>query len=178
MAEYALFVDGQLKEIRRYDAKPEDIPHKSVSWHEVVRTEGETAFNGLENGKWVIRSALPTLVQLKANRLAELANMRWQKETGGIVLNGASVATDEISQTKLIGAVVGAQMDPEVTMKWKMKDGAFVTLDATTIVGVAMAVRAHIQACFDREAELKAEIEAASNPDAMAAIDIAEGWPE
>jgi hypothetical protein len=104
--------------------------------------------------------------------------MRWQKETGGIVLNGASVATDEISQTKLIGAVVGAQMDPEVTMKWKMKDGAFVTLDATTIVGVAMAVRAHIQACFDREAELKAEIEAASNPDAMAAIDIAEGWPE
>jgi hypothetical protein len=70
------------------------------------------------------------------------------------------VATDAVSQTKYIGAVVGAQVDPNAVINWKMAGGTFVTLDAQAIM--AMAVRAHVQACFDREAELKAEIEVAT----------------
>ncbi len=60
------------------------------------------------------------------------------------------VATDAVSQTKYIGAVVGAQIDPDTVINWKMADGTFVTLDAQAITAVAMAVRAHVQACFDR----------------------------
>jgi hypothetical protein len=40
-----------------------------------------------------------------------------------------------------------------------------------------MAVRAHVQACFDKEAELKAEIEAASTVEEIAAVDLNTGWP-
>jgi hypothetical protein len=58
-----------------------------------------------------------------------------------------------------------------------MADGTFVALDAQAITAVAMAVRAHVQACFDREAELKAWIEAASMAEEIAAIDLNTGWP-
>jgi hypothetical protein len=52
-----------------------------------------------------------------------------------------------------------------------------VALDAQAITAVAMAVRAHVQACFDNEAELKAQIEAASTAQEIAAVDLNSGWP-
>jgi hypothetical protein len=52
-----------------------------------------------------------------------------------------------------------------------------VALDAQAVTAVAMAVRAHVQACFDREAELKAQIEAAATPEEISAVDIGAGWP-
>lgn len=58
MTEFALLIDGSFKEIRQYPAKPEDIPHKGVTWHDVVRSYG-TPFEGLENGAWAIRTPDP-----------------------------------------------------------------------------------------------------------------------
>jgi hypothetical protein len=40
-----------------------------------------------------------------------------------------------------------------------------------------MAVRAHVQACFDNEAVLKAQIETASSAEEIAAVDLNTGWP-
>jgi hypothetical protein len=59
----------------------------------------------------------------------------------------------------------------------QLADGTFVPLDAAGITAVAMAVRAHVQACFDKEAVLKAKIEAASSAEEIAAIDLNTGWP-
>jgi hypothetical protein len=87
------------------------------------------------------------------------------------------IATDAVSQTKYIGAVVGAQIEPNAVINWKMADGTFVSLDAQAITAAAMAVRAHVQTCFDREAELKAQIEAAATPEEISAVDIGAGWP-
>lgn len=58
MNEYALLIEGSFKEIRRYEEKPEDIPHKSVTWHDVARETGPE-FTGLESGVWVIRTPDP-----------------------------------------------------------------------------------------------------------------------
>jgi predicted pyridoxine 5'-phosphate oxidase superfamily flavin-nucleotide-binding protein len=110
-------------------------------------------------------------------KLASLAAVRWLRETGGMIFNGHVVATDTTSQTKIIGAVVGAQLDPTASIKWKMADGEFVTLDATAIVALGVAMRGHVQACFDNEARLRALIEAAADADAIDAIDIMSGWP-
>jgi hypothetical protein len=177
MSEFALLVDSAFAEIRNLPAKPADIPHKKMAWHAVSRESGQTAFTGLENGKWVIRSALPALEDVRRQKLDQLASVRWERETGGMTFNGMAVATDAVSQTKIIGAVVGAQIDPNAVINWKMADGTFVTLDAQAITAVAMAVRAHVQACFDREAELKVEIEAASTTEEITAIDLNTGWP-
>lgn len=59
MSEYALLIDGTFKEIRQYPTKPVDIPHKNVTWHEVIREYGEP-FVGLENDKWMIRQVDPS----------------------------------------------------------------------------------------------------------------------
>lgn len=177
MLEFALLINGAFKEIRRYAEKPADIPHKNVAWYEVVRESGATAFTGIENGKWVIRSVLPTLAELKAVKLNAVADKRWQQEISGTTFNGMPIATDATSQTKYIGAVVGAQIDPTAVINWKLANGDFVPLDAQTIVAVAMAVRAHVQACFDREAQLRAQIEAAATVEELDAINIYDGWP-
>jgi hypothetical protein len=177
MTEFALLIDNQFREIRQYAEKPADIPHKKFTWHEVSRETGEAAFTGLENGSWVIRAAMPTLEEARASKFSALASRRWQAETGGTTFNGLPLSTDAVSQTKYVGALVGAQIDPNATLKWKMADGSFVTLDAQTITAVAMAVRAHIQACFDREAELRTLVQAAASKAELEAIDINAGWP-
>jgi hypothetical protein len=43
MKEYALVENGQFREVRRYEKKPPDIPHKGIVWAEVRRLEGPVA---------------------------------------------------------------------------------------------------------------------------------------
>lgn len=146
--------------------------HRIVNGVRVDLTPQEVA--ALE-AEWAANA--PTLGQLRLRKLDALAAKRWEKEAGGIVFNGMTVATDAVSQTKIIGAVVGAQMDPQSTIQWKMADGSFSTLDATAVLAMAMAVRAHVQACFDNEAEIRVLIQAAGTKEELDAIDIDAGWP-
>lgn len=59
MQPFALLIDNQFQYIRDLSEKPVDIPHKLVTWHDVVREYGEP-FEGLENGVWVIRTVDPS----------------------------------------------------------------------------------------------------------------------
>jgi hypothetical protein len=61
MEEYALLINDSFKEIRFYNSKPENIPHKNVKWIPVLREIG-TPFEGLERGNWVIRSVDPNTI--------------------------------------------------------------------------------------------------------------------
>lgn len=98
----------------------------------------------------------PTLEDL----LDYLGRKRVAVEEGGIVLNGMAVATDRaVSQVKIAGAWAKANADPTFSISnWKVSPGVFVPLDNATILAVGDAVTAHVQACFDKEAELAAEI--------------------
>jgi hypothetical protein len=94
-------------------------------------------------------------------KLSEIAATRYEVEIGGITINDMKIATDRESRSLLTGAMLTATLDVDYTCQWKTA-GGFVTLDAATILAVAQAVRAHVQACFDKEAELTAMIEAAT----------------
>ena len=138
--------------------------------------------NGRWHQAWNVGRALQAVVdqRLAAARtvkLAALADYRWQRETGGMVFMGFPLATDGTSQTKYIGAAMAAQIDPALVIHWKCADGSFVSIDAAAILGIAQAVRAHVQACFDREAELAASINSQTTVPAIAAVDITGGWP-
>lgn len=107
-----------------------------------------------------------------------LADRRWQAEVGGTTVGGIPVSTDRESQSKLTAAFVQADKNPAFNIpNWKVAPGTFVTLDATTIIALGNAVTAHVQACFDREAELCNEILNAVDDVDLAAIDINSGWP-
>lgn len=101
-----------------------------------------------------------------------IATRRYQAETSGITVNGMDLRTDRASQLLLNGAALSAVIDPSYRCQWKTPAG-FVDLDAQQLIHLASAMRAHVQACFDREAELLAHLDAGTFEESM----LDEGWP-
>lgn len=101
-----------------------------------------------------------------------IAARRYDAETGGITLNGMVIDTGRDSQALITGATVQAMLDPNYALRWKTPSG-FIDLTAEQIIGVAVAVRAHVQACFDREAELQLALADGTFTPEM--LDV--GWP-
>jgi len=89
----------------------------------------------------------------------------------GISVVGVQIQTDEKSQARIMGAALSALLDPDYTLSWHAADGSILTLTGQQVIGIAQAVRAHVQACFDRTAVLLAEL-AQGDP-----YDIETGWP-
>lgn len=119
-----------------------------------------------------------TLAEQKAQKVQDLAARRYQAETGGTTLGGTPIATDRTTQGKVTAAYVKASADSNYTIAaWKGTDGTFSPLDAATIMAIADAIEAHIQACFAREATLSGQITAATTQAELDAVDIETGWP-
>ena len=110
--------------------------------------------------------------QRRAVIAQQIANRRWQAETAGVDLMGMRIDTGRDSQALITGATVQAMLDPAYSLRWKTPAG-FVDLTAEQIIGVATAARAHVQACFDREAELLEALAAGTFTPEM----LEEGWP-
>lgn len=102
----------------------------------------------------------------------DIAARRFVAETAGITLNGMHVETDDRSKLLINGAALEAMLDPDYVMQWKTPTG-FVELDAGQVLGVATAARAHVQACFNREAELLDALAAGTFTPEM----LDQGWP-
>lgn len=113
----------------------------------------------------------------RAYRKGLVTRRRNEAMRAGIEIGGMTIQTDDTSQNRITGAALQAVVDSSVTFNWKTSTGAFVTLDATQVIGAAHAVRAHVQACFDREAELGTELDAAEDNEAVGAVDIQSDWP-
>jgi len=83
------------------------------------------------------------------------AEARWKREVGGIQIGGVHVKTDEISQTKILGARVAADANPDFTTQWKGADGVFTTIDAAMIRTISDVVANHISECFRYEEKVQ-----------------------
>ncbi|GHV50478.1 hypothetical protein FACS1894216_02750 [Synergistales bacterium] len=124
---------------------------------------------------WRVRDGAPippeteVIEDMKVDKLVEIAAARWAEETGGVSLNGMSLDTSRESQALITGAALQATIDNAYACRWKTAQG-FAELSAQQIIGAAQAVRAHVQACFDREAELAAAAAAAETIEAVKEI--------
>ena len=104
---------------------------------------------------------------------ALIAARRYTAETAGTTVEGMPIDTGRDSQGLIIGAALAAMLDPAYSVRWKTVAG-FVDLTAQQIIGVASAVRAFVQASFDREAVLLGAVAEGSISDEM----LEEGWPD
>ena len=102
----------------------------------------------------------------------KIAARRYQVETGGTTVEGVQVNTERDSQALLTGAAFAATLDPAYHIKWKAATG-FVDLTGEQVIGLASQVRAFVQACFNREAELLGFVADGS----ITAEMLEEGWP-
>jgi len=118
----------------------------------------------------------PTIDEVKAQRLNELAAYRFTKETAGITLNGMTIETDRQSQALITGAWSISQINPAVLINWKGVNG-WIQIDAAMIGGIAMAVATHVQACFSRERVHAEAIAALETSAAVNEYDMTTDWP-
>ncbi len=97
----------------------------------------------------------PTLDEMKAGAIQAIKDVSYAAEIVGITLQGISIPTDRNSQSMITGAVVGAMLDDTKITHWQTSavhaDGTpvFVHMPAQMLKSVALAVREHVQACFD-----------------------------
>ena len=102
-----------------------------------------------------------SLEELKNVKKIEIAQARYNAEIAGVIINGVLIKTDRETQAVLTAACLQAYIDSGYSLNWKTGDGTFVSLLAEQIMTFGTAVRAHVQSCFDREADLCDLIDAA-----------------
>ncbi|MGR3622431.1 DUF4376 domain-containing protein [Pseudophaeobacter sp.] len=100
----------------------------------------------------------------KVSLLADLAQARWEAETGGLVLpNGLPVRTDRETRAALTEAVnalqAGLMQEP---IPWKMA-GGWADLSKADLEAITTAVAAHVQASFAAERSVQAQIDEAED---------------
>jgi len=102
-----------------------------------------------------------------------IAAERFRREASGVSVDELLIETTRDSQALIAGTGLSAILDPEYRCNFKTAKG-FVEIGAAQIIDIAKAVRAHVQACFDRELTLLRAIETGEYHDEM----LAEGWPD
>ncbi len=132
-----------------------------------------------DNGEWEERWSINELtveevaVAVAAARQG-ISTRRYVEETKGITIGGVPFSTTRESRSNLAAAYAFAVGEEEFEVNWKTPAGTFVTLDSTQIRAGALAVAAHVQACYNREQVLQ---EAVTNG-TYEPEDINTGWPE
>lgn len=116
------------------------------------------------------------LTEIRNRKKTELASIRWENENKGTTFAGLAIPTDNITQTKILGAVLASNLDPNYTVKWKTAAG-FIELNAVQITTLAQVIREHIQKCFDNEAALIQLIDYSTTREEIESINLNEGWP-
>ncbi len=93
-------------------------------------------------------------VNKKNKLLNSLANIRYTKETGGIIwsVNNLKIQTDDRSQTKLLSMYTLIKNNDYTTdINWKLENGDFTILSTTEFLEIITSVNLHISKCFNIE---------------------------
>lgn len=146
---------------------------------ELTLDEHAALLNGQSQGMLISsdESGRPVLVAPPVDTSPEryardIAARRYQAETAGTTIDGNALDTGRDSQALITGAALAAMLDPNYSCQWKTA-GGFIKLAAPQLLAIATAMRAHVQACFDREAQLLAALEAGTFTETM----LDQGWP-
>ena len=127
-----------------------------------------------------------SLDQAKAQALSEIAQTRFNVETGGVIVAGKFYGTDRDSQSAIARAsgTVSWKCNGTVTRDIEQEDGSSVSTVCVAapefadsdMDAVGTAVTAHVADAYARESALMAAINAADSVTALRAIDLTAGW--
>lgn len=147
-----------------------ELPERSTFTQPPEMEEGQVAVWAA--GVWGVLDQRPVAPDLAPDWPSLIAARRYQAETSGTTIEGMPIDTGRDSQGLITGAAVQAIIDPSYSLHWKTSAG-FVDLTAQQVLGVASAVRAFVQACFNRESDL---LDAVADGTITADL-LNEGWP-
>lgn len=113
---------------------------------------------------------------ISVDLVAYAAAKRYAVETGGVVVNGAKIATDRGSQAMIVGAYAYVGASGAASIRFKASSG-WTTLTAEQVKALALAVGTHVQAAFAVEDDLDAAINASPPTVTTTAQIDAAPWP-
>lgn len=111
-----------------------------------------------------------TIQTVKRDKLAEIADWRFRRETSGVNLNGARILTDRESQATIGGAFSSLQAGLVTSIDWKAANGVWITLGLAEMTAIAQAVAAHVQQSFTLEKQYAQMVEQAQTIGEVEAI--------
>ena len=129
--------------------------------------------------QWEVVEHDPAMQEhLEGERVLEMWNaiklIRDEKiQTGGYAVGGEWYHSDTFSRTQQMGLVMMGANIPS-GLQWKTMDGSFVTMTQQLATDIFAAAAASDQALFAYAEQLRAQVEAAENPND---VDIYSGWP-
>lgn len=139
--------------------------------------EQETAVADVEvgtTGAVTPTAADNSLSAVKARKLAELADARWQYEVSGVLVGGVRIKTDRESQATISGAYTTLKDGFVPSVDWKAEGGQWVQVTLAEITPLAQAVAQHVQGAFSLERQLSEQVAAATTVEEVQAI----AWPQ
>lgn len=137
-----------------------------------------------QDGSWRVLDRDPAelaaeLEELRAQRIADLAAERFARQLV-LAWNGQPMPADDVTIGRISAKIAimdkrGA--DPAETFTWKPASATFVQISYAQLVDYGDAIDQHVQACFDQEEALCAQLLAATDKATIGAVDIGTGWP-
>ncbi len=103
-----------------------------------------------------------TLEQVQTMTWNNMKALRFQKESEGFAWDGSVFDSDQVSQSRIMGAVQLAEMNPAFEIPWTLEDNTVRVLSASDMKAVGAALGAHVATIFARAQEIRTEIYAAS----------------
>ena len=121
-------------------------------------------------------TAAEQLLAVKESLKSRATALRWDCETGGILIGGLRVLTGIDDQNRITAVVANAKRAGLQTVDFKSGAG-WVSVSVTQIENIASAIAMHVQASFTAERAHHEAIDALSDLAAVQAYDIEQGWP-
>ena len=118
-----------------------------------------------------------TLADLKAAQWALIKRARDAAEQAGFVWDGSGFDCDPTSQSRIQGGALMATTallnSTPFSIDWTLADNTTRSLDAAQMIAVGLAMGQHIDSIHQTGRGLRAQLDAAMTPEAVAAIQ----WP-
>lgn len=111
-----------------------------------------------------------TLQDLKDAQWTAIKQARSAAEYAGFSWDGSVFDSDAISQNRITGAVTLATLSASFSIGWTLKDNTVRTLSAQEMCAVGAALGTHVAMQFYKAQGLRAQIESAADPAALALI--------
>lgn len=147
----------------RYD---HDMGSISVTDKPLIPVMPYTIWDGVA-GEWTDPRDLE---DKKDDKWAEIKKARDAEEFSTFTWNSYTFQCDEVSQQRLMGAVLRAQIDPQQTVDWTLSDNTSRTFTATEIKQVGLSLAAHVDGCHVKARQLREQIVNATNETEINAV--------
>lgn len=169
MTYYAI-KDGQRVARCVQQQSPPAEPHAAIEPWVGIPPGGGRGRELRESGGALYWHDCRTLDDARSSRVAAMRNARDARINSTFWWDGSEFDSDQVSQTRLLGAVVAASAPGFSQVGWRLANNTWRQLTASDLASVYGALQTHLRNAFSDFAQREAEINAATTVSAIDAV--------